>query len=70
MERSWRKNNPEESEEMLPKWFSFKDIPYDQMWPDDKYWPSMILKNKRIEGDVILNEEGKLISHDIKSLSH
>jgi len=67
--KTW-KNNPEESEEMFPKWFSFKDIPYDQMWPDDKYWLPMILENKKIEGDFILSEEGKLISHDIKSLSH
>lgn len=25
-----------ESDEMRPKWFKLEDIPYDQMWPDDK----------------------------------
>ena len=28
---------PEESEEMKPIWFNVEEIPYDQMWQDDKY---------------------------------
>jgi len=27
-----------ESEEMKPQWHSLNEIPYDQMWLDDKYW--------------------------------
>lgn len=27
-----------ETEEMQPKWFDFKDIPFDEMWQDDSIW--------------------------------
>lgn len=27
-----------ETEEMRPEWFSFDDIPYDNMWKDDRLW--------------------------------
>ncbi len=36
-----------ESEEMRPKWFSVKDINFDNMWPDDKYWLPQVIKGKR-----------------------
>ena len=31
------KGNPTESEEMKPRWFDVDEIPYNQMWADDKY---------------------------------
>jgi 8-oxo-dGTP pyrophosphatase MutT (NUDIX family) len=27
-----------ETEEMTPKWFDFAEIPFDDMWPDDRIW--------------------------------
>lgn len=40
-----------ESEEMLPRWFSFNEIPFDSMWIDDKFWlPEVIFNNKRVLG--------------------
>jgi 8-oxo-dGTP pyrophosphatase MutT (NUDIX family) len=41
---------PEETEEMRPKWFAHEEIPYDSMWPDDKYWMPLFLQNKLFEG--------------------
>lgn len=29
---------PRETEEMRPQWFTFTSIPFDDMWPDDRYW--------------------------------
>lgn len=26
------------SEEMKPQWFRKDEIPFDTMWPDDRYW--------------------------------
>lgn len=34
----------QETEEMLPKWFKFDEIPFDTMWPDDKIWLPILLK--------------------------
>ncbi len=32
-----------ETEEALPKWFNITEIPYDQMWEDDKFWLPIVL---------------------------
>lgn len=39
---------PKETEEMAPKWYSYDEIPYDNMWPDDRYWLPYMLKGKPI----------------------
>ena len=33
---------PQESEEMSPSWFDIKDIPYKDMFADDKYWLPLV----------------------------
>jgi len=57
---------PAESEEMMPKWFSVKEIPYDQMWDDDKYWLPKILEGKKLEADFTFKEGEILDGHDIR----
>ena len=46
---------PIESEEMRPEWFSFENIPYDQMWSDDKYWLPKLLDNKLFKGSFLFD---------------
>ncbi len=55
---------PAESEEMKPEWYSVKNIPFDTMWPDAKFWVPHMVEGKLIkgaftfgEGDVILEQE-------------
>jgi len=31
------------TEEMKPLWWNFEEIPYEQMWEDDKIWLPRIL---------------------------
>ncbi len=40
---------PQESEEMRPKWFAHKDIPYDTMWIDDRYWLPRLLAGEMLK---------------------
>ncbi|MBP5993895.1 MAG: 8-oxo-dGTP diphosphatase [Candidatus Moranbacteria bacterium] len=54
---------PIETEEMRPQWFAFADIPYDDMWPDDRFWIPIFLAGKKFktkflfgEGDVVLEQ--------------
>lgn len=61
-------NEPGESDEVRPAWFSIKDIPLDQMWPDDSFWLPHFLSGQLIrasfkfaEGDIILEKEINLI---------
>lgn len=59
---------PVESEEMKPEWYSVKNIPFDTMWPDDKFWVPHMVEGKLIkgaftfgEGDVILEQEVNIV---------
>lgn len=36
-----------ETDEMKPYWFDIKDIPYDEMFPDDRYWLPYVLKGHK-----------------------
>lgn len=48
---------PAESEEMRPAWFSFGDIPYKNMWPDDAHWLPKVLAGKKLDGDFYFNDD-------------
>ncbi len=55
---------PVESEEMKPEWYKSDVIPFDTMWPDDKFWVPYMIEGKLIkgafafgEGDVVIDQE-------------
>lgn len=56
---------PTETDEMSPKWFNFNEIPYDDMWPDDRYWLKYVLQSKSFSAEFSLNENDEIISHII-----
>lgn len=49
---------PIETSEMRPQWFEIGDIPYDQMWADDRYWLPLALEGKRFKCDVEFDSPG------------
>ena len=57
---------PEESEEMLPKWFTFNEIPYESMWPDDTHWMPHVLDGKKLEADFLFGEGDKVLDYNIE----
>ena len=57
--------NPSESDEMIPKWFDIEEIPYDEMFPDDKYWLPLFLENKKFNGYFEFDDNWNLLSHKI-----
>ena len=59
---------PTESEEMNPKWFDVDNIPYDKMFPDDKYWLPLILEGKKIKAYFDFDEEWNLLCKKIDDL--
>jgi mutator protein MutT len=60
---------PCESEEMKPKWFNVGDIPYDKMFPDDKYWLPLILEGKKIKAYFEFDKDWNLLSKNIDDLN-
>mmetsp|Transcript_4760 Transcript_4760/g.7223 ORF Transcript_4760/g.7223 Transcript_4760/m.7223 type:complete len:163 (+) Transcript_4760:50-538(+) len=48
---------PSESSEMRPQWFNESNIPYDSMWPDDKYWLPLLLAGKKFIGRFDYSDE-------------
>lgn len=48
-----------ETEEMKPKWFLKKEIPYNEMWPADRNWMPLFFDGKDFNGRAVFNGETK-----------
>lgn len=60
---------PRETEEMQPKWFNINDIPYDDMWPDDKIWFPYMLKGKLFFGHFHFQGYDKILKYKLEELN-
>jgi len=63
----WR-GEPTETEEMNPKWFNKKDIPFEKMWPDEKLWLPLILEGKSVEAEFMFDKNESIIDQSLKIL--
>ncbi|OGD71756.1 hypothetical protein A3A84_03225 [Candidatus Collierbacteria bacterium RIFCSPLOWO2_01_FULL_50_23] len=57
---------PTESEEMAPRWFKINEIPYDEMWEDDRFWLPKVLSGETVEADFLFNKNQVLLEHEIQ----
>ena len=58
------------SEEGILRWFHLYEIPYDEMWDDDKHWLPLLLEGKQFRGKFYFNENGtKLLEFNLKLVS-
>ena len=60
---------PTESDETKPKWFDIQDIPYDNMFPDDKYWLPLILEGKKVRAYFDFDKDFNLLNKKIEDLN-
>ena len=66
---NWR-GEPQESDEMAPKWYKKDEIPYQEMWVDDPHWLPQVLAGRKIEGEFYFNKDGaELDKFTIKELT-
>ena len=49
-----------ETNEALPLWFDVCDIPFDEMWEDDRYWLPLVLQGRRFAGYWIFDGDRML----------
>lgn len=59
---------PVETEEMNPKWFSFQEIPFSRMWPDDQLWLPSVLEGKKVHGKFTLRDFYTISDYTINEL--
>lgn len=63
-----------ESDEMVPYWFNFDDVPVAEMWDDDKYWFRLALSGQKFRASFVFENdddfdgtaENKVTSYSIK----
>ncbi|GAI05784.1 unnamed protein product, partial [marine sediment metagenome] len=67
--KNWE-GEPIESEEMLPKWFKVKDIPFGQMWEDDRFWLQQVLEGKKLKAKFIFKKGEKISKKDVKVIKN
>lgn len=58
------KGTPTETDEAIPRWTKISEIPYDQMWEDDKYWLPQMLAGQKFIGKFIFDDE-KILWKDV-----
>ena len=59
-------DEPTESEEMNPKWFKVKEIPFEKMWPDDIFWLPEVLKGNLVKADFTFGENDVIEKKEVK----
>ncbi len=58
----------QESDEMKPRWFFLKEIPYDKMWPNDRYLLPIFLDGRKCIGHFYLENEKEIIKYRLKEV--
>lgn len=51
---------PEETDEAIPVWVSAEDMPYNEMWADDRLWMPMLFAGQNVGGRVIFDGDTML----------
>ena len=51
---------PIETDEAVPMWFEVGEIPFEEMWEDDRYWLPLVLKGRRFSGYWIFDGDRML----------
>lgn len=58
---------PSESEEMKPRWFSIKEIPYEDMWPDDIFWLPKVIAGLFVRARFVFGEGDIILEQDVRT---
>ncbi len=62
--------NPSESEEMKPQWFDVSAIPYDKMWPDDRFWLPLFLEGRKFRGRFLFGENDVILANKLSEIEN
>jgi 8-oxo-dGTP diphosphatase/2-hydroxy-dATP diphosphatase len=58
--------DPRESEEMKPEWWKVTEIPFNKMWPDDRYWMPLFLAKKKFTGRFLFGPNDSVLEYTLR----
>jgi 8-oxo-dGTP diphosphatase/2-hydroxy-dATP diphosphatase len=61
---------PRETEEMRPQWFYQNEVPFDKMWPDDRFWFPFFFDGKNFEAEFFFKDENHLVDYKITEVGN
>lgn len=56
---------PQETDEMSPQWFAVGEIPYDHMWPDDRFWLPQALAGRFVRASFTFGPEDRIMEQNV-----
>jgi 8-oxo-dGTP pyrophosphatase MutT (NUDIX family) len=57
----------QDSDEGEVRWFRVDELPWEDMWPDDKYWIKPMLEGKQFDADFYLDfSNSNLVKHEMR----
>lgn len=62
--------DPRETEEMRPQWFTLDAIPYDEMWAGDIHWIPVFLAGKKFRTKFLFGENDTLLENMVREIDH
>lgn len=54
---------PTETDEAIPLWHAFDDVPYEEMWKDDELWLPHLLDGRTFHGRFVFEGDAMLDHH-------
>lgn len=61
---------PQETEEMLPKWFDINRIPYQDMWEDDPIWLPGVIAGGNADMAFYFDKDLRIFKHELITSNH
>ncbi len=55
---------PTETDEAIPIWFKRSEIPYGEMWADDRIWLPRVLDGARVSGKFVFSND-VMLAHEV-----
>lgn len=53
---------PIDCDEIEPRWYEIRSIPWDQMWKDAAHWLPSVLDGREIDGRIVLAEDNETVA--------
>ncbi len=63
--RRWE-GEPQETDEAAPRWFGVGEVPYDDMWADDRFWLPQVIAGETVRGRFEFDSAETLVAHDVR----